>query len=72
MGKDRGDQEQWKFPTIVLSDEDKKKLITAVLKVATQTMFRKHYYNFGGKMYRQSQGGPIGLRGTCVIAHFIM
>ena len=46
--------------------------IAAVLKVATQTMFRKHYFSFGEKMYKQSKGGPIGLRGTCAIARFIM
>ena len=35
-------------------------------------MFRKHFYTFGGKNFLQSEGGPIGLRGTCAVARVIM
>ena len=43
-----------------------------VVSLATKSMFRNHYYKFGGKMYHQAQGGPIGLRGTCAIARMVM
>ena len=35
-------------------------------------MFEKHYYNVGGKTYKQDGGGPIGLRGTCAVARLAM
>ena len=35
-------------------------------------MFSTHIYTFGGKLYRQAKGGPIGLRGTCALARVIM
>ena len=72
MGKERGDQEQWEFPNIVLEDWEKKAILAAVIRLATQTMFKKHYYTFGGKIFHQSGGGPIGLRGTCAVARIIM
>ena len=72
MGRERGDQEQWVFPTVTLTEGDKKELLASVIKVATQTMFRKHYYSFGGKKFNQKRGGPIGLRGTCAVARLIM
>ena len=35
-------------------------------------MFERHFYTFGGKQFKQSGGGPIGLRGTCAIARLVM
>ena len=35
-------------------------------------MFKRHFYNFGGRTYQQDGGGPIGLRGTCAVARLIM
>ena len=72
MGRERGDQEQWVFPTVTLTEGDKKELLASVIKIATQTMFQKHYYSFGGKKFNQKEGGPIGLRGTCAVARLIM
>ena len=42
------------------------------MMVATETMFKTHLYKFGGKMFQQLLGGPIGLRGTCAIARLVM
>ena len=68
----RGDQEQWEFPQITLKDWEKREILATVLRIATRTMFTKHYYSFGGRTYHQRGGGPIGLRGTCAIARLIM
>ena len=38
----------------------------------TRALFNKHYYNFGGHVYHQRGGGPIGLRGTCAVARAVM
>ena len=67
-----GDQEQWIFPRVVLTPEDKLEIIGTVLSIATTSLFHHHYYSFGGSMFRQNGGGPIGLRGTCAIARLMM
>ena len=71
-GRERGDQEQWTFPKIVLEDWEKEEIISEVVSLATAAMFRNHYYSFGGKVFHQESGGPIGLRGTCSIARLVM
>ena len=71
-GKERGDMEQWVFPSVSLTEEEKLLLIATVIEIACITMFQKHYYNFGGKVYHQEEGGPIGLRGTCAVARVTM
>ena len=71
-GPDRGDTEQWVFPRVKLTGSDKKEIIAQVTKIMTETMFRTHVYTFGGRIFRQSQGGPIGLRSTCSVARLIM
>ena len=72
LGKERGDQEQWRFPLVTLTGEEKKMIIAEVVKIATEVMFENHLYTFGGRVYRQGRGGPIGLRGTCAIARLVM
>ena len=71
-GREKGDQEQWEFPSVVIEAWERELLIIEVVKIAVKTMFSKHYYTFGGKKFHQSRGGPIGLRGTCAIARAIM
>ena len=71
-GGKRGDQEQWEFPNIILEEWEKKEIMKMVVAIATKTMFNKHYYELNGKKYHQEEGGPIGLRGTCAVARFIM
>ena len=35
-------------------------------------MFSTHLYSFGGRCYKQKEGGPIGLRSTCALARVVM
>ena len=72
LGKERGDQEQWRFPRATLTGEEKKMIMAEVVKISTEIMFENHLYTFGGKVFRQKRGGPIGLRGTCAIARLCM
>ena len=72
MGPERGDQEQWKFPAIKLTEEEKKMIVAEVVKIVTEVLFETHLYTFGGKTYRQKKGEPIGLRATCAIARLVM
>ena len=70
--KIHGDTEQWIFPQVKLSQEERKEIISEVIGIATKAMFENHFYNFGGKVFHQEQGGPIGLRGTCAVARIVM
>ena len=67
-----GSQEQWIFPEVVLSKEDKRRILAAVIRVVVEVLFSNHLYTFGGKTFRQKKGGPIGLRATCAIARLVM
>ena len=72
-GPTRGNQEQWKFrPDINLTGAEKKELIARVVEVAVAMLFQTHVYGFGGNYYRQTSGGPIGLRSTCAVARLVM
>ena len=55
-----------------LSNKDKRKIIAKVIKVSIKTVFLHHMYQFRGQTYRQSSGGPIGLRLTSVVARIVM
>ena len=71
-GKTRGDSEQWIFPDIVMEEWEVRELVGTVVQIMTRALFRRHYYNFGGHIYHQKGGGPIGLRGTCAVARAVM
>ena len=46
--------------------------MATVVQIATEAMFRNHFYEFGGQRFQQQEGGPIGLRGTCSVARLTM
>ena len=71
-GPEKGDTEQWIFPRVTLTEEEKKEIVATVIKIAVGAMFEHHYYSFKGKIFKQLKGGPIGLRGTCAIARLCM
>ena len=53
--------------------ETELRLMTALaLEVSIQASFRMHTYTFGGKVYQQSAGGPIGARLTMAVARIVM
>jgi hypothetical protein len=67
------DQEQFKFnPNICITQRDKREIISTVISIAVKVMFSTHVYTFGGEFYRQTSGGPIGLRSTCAVARLVM
>ena len=47
-------------------------VVATVVKIACEHLFKNHLYEFGGKIFRQKMGGPIGLRATCAIARLVM
>ena len=63
---------QWEFPDEKISPEQTKKLIGLVAEIATIILFTNFSYKFGGKFYKQSSGGPIGVRATGAVAQLVM
>ena len=45
--------------TTILTEEDKKKLFSKMIKVAVLCVFKNHMYQFGGLLYRQLRGEAL-------------
>ena len=72
-GKVRGDSDQWIFPEVgKLSEEVKREILATVVRTMVKVMWGTHNYHFGGKWFKQRDGGPTGLRGTCAVARLVM
>ena len=72
MGPSVNDEEQWDFPKVALTEVEKKMIVGEIMRMAVKVMFKTHCYSFKGSVFRQSDGGPIGLRATCAIARVVM
>ena len=51
MGAERGDQEQWNFPRVELTEREKRLIVATVVKIAVLVLFRTHLYTFGGRFF---------------------
>ena len=64
--------EMWKFSKFEPTAMDKKKLLAKGVELAVKIMYNTHLYTFGGKIYQQRSGAPIGLRGSGASLRLIM
>ena len=62
----------WKFYNFEPTKEEKKKLLAKGVEIAVRMMYNSHLYTFGGKVYKQRSGAPIGLRGSGASLRIIM
>ena len=73
LGAEPEDEIQWEFkPDLRLTSDQKTKVMSEVMRLAVELMYDTHVYSFGGKCYKQREGGPIGLRSTCALARVVM
>ena len=73
LGGDRErDEDKWIFPSREPSETEKKSLIAACLEIGVRTSFQNSVYQFGGKYFLQSTGGPIGARVTMAVSRIVM
>ena len=63
---------QWHFPHSNPTEEEIREIICRCTEIAVRILFEKFTYNFGGKTYLQSKGGPIGARVTMACARLVM
>ena len=54
------------------TEQEKRRILGKVVEVAVKTTFHTHFYQWGGKIYRQKKGGAIGLRATGTVAKVAM
>ena len=54
------------------NEEQRMKMISGMIKIAIETSMKNHLYRFDGKVFRQSDGGPIGDELSQAVARLIM
>ena len=72
QGKEAGDEEKWDFPTAEYTDLEKKNMMAACLEIGVRAIYDLHTYQFGGKIFAQTDGGPIGLSITGACSKVVM
>ena len=50
IGAARGDQEQWRFPSVKLTEEERRLTVAEVARIGIEVMFDTHLYAFGGRV----------------------
>jgi hypothetical protein len=53
MGAESGDQIQWKFRNVELTDLEKRLIIAKVMMISVKMLFTSHVYSFAGKQFLQ-------------------
>ena len=72
MGPSVNSEKQWDFPNVEISEKEKRMIVGEIMRMAVEILFKTHCYSFKGSVFRQVDGGPIGLRATCAIARVVM
>ena len=73
MSGKRGEvEDQWAFKVKEVNREQYMEIIGRCAEIAVRTVFENFTYNFGGKIYLQREGGPIGNRLTMACARVVM
>jgi len=65
-------ESNWEWPTDIPSEEMIKRMMGAALDIAIVFFFKNFTYTFGGKLYVQLSGGPIGARLTMCAARLVL
>ena len=62
----------WVYPKRQYSPEEQSLLLGKALEIAVKTLFTTHLYQFGGKIYHQISGSPIGTRFSMSTSRVVM
>ena len=66
------EKKQWFFPNNNPSKQIIKQMMGMVAEIAIRILWENYSYTFGGKLYLQAGGGPIGQRPTMVASRIVM
>ena len=72
LGMHVEDEVKWIFPDREATEVEKKKMYAACLEIGVRAAFSLHLYQFGGRIYHQRDGGPIGMRLAGAAAKIVM
>ena len=70
--KEDGIHKQWVFPDVTPTELEKRELLARMSEIAVRAIWKHFVYTFGGKLYLQRSGGPIGARVTMAVARLVM
>ena len=65
-------ESNWSWPEVILTRKDLRNLIGIALEISIKYFFENFTYTFGGEVYLQTFGGPIGARLTMCVARIVM
>ena len=65
------DEQQWIPGLTPTSPKIIRQIVGLVVEIGVKTIFSNFCYTFGGKIYLQLQGGPIGARVTMAVAQLV-
>ena len=73
LGGDKSKENaNWNNYRGVIGEKEKRAIVSRTVEVAILVAMGHHLYSFGGKIYLQAGGGPIGMRFTACLAAAIM
>ena len=70
--KDAEEKWIWMKQPDSYTKEERLKVIAKMIQIMVQTTFKSHFYQWGGAIYKQEKGGPIGLRASGTVAKCAM
>ena len=65
-------EKQWYFPRNNPTEEVRRCLRGMVTEIAVRILWENYSYSFGGEIYLQSEGGPIGQRPTMAASRLVV
>ena len=65
-------ESQWNFPPVEIGLKEKKIILSIVVEIALITLFQNFTYKFGGVIYHQVEGSPIGVRASGAASELVM
>ena len=72
MGKEEELEKQWTFKCKEITEEQIREIVARVTEIAIRIVFENFCYDFGGRIFLQKFGGPIGARLTMACARIVM
>ena len=70
--KEEEEETKWGPAPAVVEEKDRRMIMGKVIELAILAVMNNHYYQFGGRYFKQGTGGAIGLRLTGLVCRIVM
>ena len=71
-GKTRGMENVWEFPAVTPTPYQQRILRARMAEIGVRVLWTNFCYEFGGEIFLQMEGGPIGSRVTMASSRLVM